>query len=117
MPKQKRSTSTKKKWNQKKKSGQPAKNPNRGLPGDYIQRYGDPSVRTLISGDAWSEFYSSTAGRTRATKLAARYARRLAQQEQKLAITPADVAGFRQNTNLDQVRIANAQAEVAASRK
>lgn len=116
MPKQKRGNATKKKWNQKKKD-KTGKNPNRGLPGPYIQKYGDESVRTLISGNAWSEFYSSAAGKARATKLAARYAKRMARQDQNLAI-PANFGDtIKQNTNLDAVRIANAQAEAAASRK
>jgi len=66
--------SKKKKWNQKKKVGVESRSENKGLPGFYIQSYGDPVQRALISRDAWDKFYKTDAGKMRATRMVARLA-------------------------------------------
>lgn len=66
--------SKKKRWNQKKKVGVQSKSENKGLPGPFIQAYGDPVQRALISRDAWDKFYKSDAGKKRALGMVSRLA-------------------------------------------
>lgn len=67
---QRKPKSGKKKWNQKKKiQGEGATYENKGLPRKYIQEYGIPVERALISSTAWDMFYKSNAGKDRARRI------------------------------------------------
>jgi hypothetical protein len=112
----KKPSTKKRRWNQKKKGETQARNPNRGLPGDYIKTYGQPVERTLISGNVWNEFYNSAAGQQRAARLVTRYAKRIAQQDKNLALDPGLQFVLPKNTDLGAIAIQNAAAKAAASR-
>lgn len=82
-------------WNQKPKGKGKSSGGNRGLPGKFIQQYGDAVERQMITKQVWNEFYKSPEGKKRATDIMARYfednaARQIAINDQGVSVPVRD---------------------------
>lgn len=118
----KRVSRKKKGWNIKKKEEGVRKSiVGRGLPKKYIQQFGTPFEVTLISRNAWNQFYKSPAGKARAEKLVERYNKRMAEQDSYIrsTLSEGELNALRQTSEVGVIANydANQTAKTAAKTK
>lgn len=97
----------------KKKKG---KSQNRGLPKHIIQQYGTPKQWTMISQNTWDEFYKTTEGQSRLSKLIDRASDKSTVLSARIAITEQPAAPRTQQA-IEGAVAANTRAKMNARKR
>lgn len=91
------------------------KSQNRGLPKEFIQKYGTEKTWTMVSRGAWDEFYKSPKGRTRIQNLITKENRHLARRNAQMnigapGVNPRTDVGLKNTLTENEVAKAYAKA-------